>query len=296
MSPIVDVTDLPYRMLCREAGAAIAYTEMLNIGAILHDNTKTKNMLKTCKADNPSGIQITGRSVKEFEDVSKRKELRFFDLVDINCGCPSLRITGNDSGSYLLNHPDKIAEMIKVLKDKDFTVTVKIRLGFKNNDVLKVAKIVERAGSDLLTVHARRATQGYGVRADWKWISRVKREIGIPVIGNGDVFSGEDVSKMLDICDGAMIARAAIGNPLIFKQILYYLRTGKNREIDSNARMREFSKYLKLAEKYDLIELPRIKFLGGHFLRGFSGAAKAREKFMRLKSFGEVRDFADKLS
>ena len=131
LSPMVDVTDLPYRLLCREAGAGIAYTEMLNIGSILHENTKTLNILKTCKEDSPVGLQITGKSVNEFEEVSKRKELSRFDLIDINCGCPSLRITGNDSGSFLLRNPDKIGEMIKTLKDAGFTTTVKIRLGFK---------------------------------------------------------------------------------------------------------------------------------------------------------------------
>jgi tRNA-dihydrouridine synthase len=189
LAPMVDVTDLPYRLICRESGAGMAYTEMINIGAILHTNKKTQGMLKTSKEDRPSGVQVTAPHVRDFKAVTSY--LRDFDIVDINCGCPSVRIMDNASGSYLLKTPMKIARYIQILKEAGYTATAKIRLGFKKNNVLTVAKAVEKAGADALTLHARMSYHSYKTPADWKWIAEVKRNIGIPIIGNGDVDSGE---------------------------------------------------------------------------------------------------------
>lgn len=291
LAPMVDVTDLPYRLICKKAGAAIAYTEMLNIGAILHENEKTLRMLKTARVEKPVGIQITGRNVKEFKAVSGRDELKSFGVVDINCGCPSSRITGNESGSYLLKTPKKIGEMVKILKKDHEVVTAKIRLGYEKNNVMKISKEIEKAGADLLTIHARLAWQRNKHTPDWKWIGKVKREIGIPVVGNGGVVDGESAGRMLDICDGVMIAGAAIGNPLVFREVNRYLLSGKEREIGWKDNLKEFLKYIKLAKKYDLVELPRMKYLGGNFLKGFNGAAAARMKFVRLNDVGEMEGF-----
>src|SRR3989344_2514759 len=211
LSPMVDVTDLAYRLICRKAGASMAYTEMLYIDAILHENDKTKKLMKTCKEDYPIGLQVTGNNEEEFKRFAKSKELKNFDLIDVNCGCPSLKITGNEAGSYLLKNPSKIGNMVKILKKEGLIVTAKIRLGFDKINVLKVAKELERARADALTVHARLAVHGRDIPADWNWIKKVKEIVKIPVIGNGDVFSGRDASRMLDICDGVMIARGAIG-------------------------------------------------------------------------------------
>ena len=295
-APMIDVTDLSYRLLCKKYGAAMTYTEMLHIESILHENKKTQNMLKSVKSEKPVGVQITGSTPEEFKEVAKHPALKRFDLVDINCGCPSIRITENESGSYLLRRPDKIGVMIKILKNAGFTTTAKIRLGFRKNNVMQVAKMVEKAGADLLTIHARLAYHGASIPADWKWIVKVKNQIGIPVVGNGDVFKGEDAARMLDVCDGAMIARAAIGNPMIFKQILHYLKTGKEKPASSEERIKCFIEYLRLSEKHGISEMPRIKYLGGHFLHGFSGAAKARAEFMLLKDVVGVRKFLESIS
>ena len=296
MAPMVDVTDLPYRLVCREQGAAIGYTEMINIGAIFNENEKTLGMLKTSPKDSPIGLQVTGRSVGEFESLAERKELRKFDLVDINCGCPSSRIIGNQSGSFLLKSPKKIGDMIRALKkNSDRIVTAKIRLGINSNNVLKISKEIEKAGADLLTIHARLASQKYDVPPDWKWIKKVKREIGIPVVGNGGVVSGESAAEMLDIADGAMIASAAIGDPGIFDRVLCYLRNGKEKEPDYKSNLRLFVKYLDLAKKHQLVEIPRIKYLGGKFLRGFQGAPGKRQELMGLDGFTEIRKFVSGL-
>jgi tRNA-dihydrouridine synthase B len=295
LSPMVDVTDVAYRILCRKEGAGMAYTEMINIPAILNENKKTLGMLKTDVLDKPVGLQVTGRNVGEFEKLSNLDVLRNFDLVDLNCGCPSTRITGNQSGSYLLQDPEKIGKMIRVLKEKDLIVTAKIRLGFKKNEVMKISKEIEKAGADLLTIHARTAVQRNRDKPEWGEITKVKREIGIPVIGNGNIKNGYDVEKMLDICDGAMIATSAIGNPFVFREVLRFLRTGKEMEIKKEERIIAFLNYIQLAEKYRVLDIGRVKFLGGWFLRGFDGAAKARSNLMGLKEIKNVNDYLKKL-
>jgi tRNA-dihydrouridine synthase B len=297
LAPMVDVTDLPYREICRKAGAAIAYTEMLYIDAILHENRKTKNLMKTSKEEKPVGIQITGNNEKEFENFVKRGAWKKFDLIDLNCGCPSLRITGNEAGSYLLNNPEKIGRMIKILKKTEKPITAKIRLGYKKNNVLKVARAIEKAGADALTLHARLAVDGRDVKADWSWIKKVKKAVSIPVIGNGDVFSGEEASRMLKICDGVMIARGAIGDPLIFERIGKYLDSGKEVGRDVKRNLKLFEEYLKLQERYygNEVDLGRVKYVGGKFLKGFEGSARRREELSKLRNIKEMRKLVKKV-
>ncbi|OIO80194.1 hypothetical protein AUJ84_04075 [Candidatus Pacearchaeota archaeon CG1_02_32_132] len=293
LSPMVDVTDLAFRLLCRKQGAGMAYTEMIYIDAILHENSKTKSLMKTCKEDKPLGLQVTGNSIEEFKKFAKLDLLHGYGLIDINCGCPSIRITGNQAGSYLLKSPEKIGEMIKTLKDRDLTVTAKIRLGFNKNNSLEVVKEIEKAGADLITVHTRLANQGASVPADGKWISKIKDRIGIPLIANGDIFSGKDVEKYLDLCDGVMIARGAIGNPFIFRGIERYFKTGSEKEIGKGEKISAFRDYLKLAEKHEVVDLGRVKHLGGSFLKGFDGAAKIRQKLMQKKNFEDILEFIE---
>ncbi len=292
LAPMVEVTDCAYRLLCREQGAAMAYTEMIYVDAILHENSRTLKLMKIGgKDDRPVGLQVTGNSLEEFTKFSKLNVLEDYDLIDINCGCPSTRIVGNEAGSYLLKNPEKIGQMIKVLKDQGLTVTAKIRLGFKNNNVIEVSRAIERAGADLLTIHARTAQQKYTDLPDWSWISKVKKEIGIPVVGNGGIVNGETASRMLDICDGAMVASAAIGNPFVFRNILSYLKNGKEKEVTKEQRVKGFLNYVKLSEKYDLFEMSRAKYIGSNFLKGFDGATKARSALMAIKSKEEIAKF-----
>lgn len=288
LAPMVNVTDLPYRLICRKTGAAMAYTEMIYISAILHKNTKTQNLMKTSKEDSPIGIQITGNSINEFKKVTPH--LKPYNLVDINCGCPSIRITGNQAGSYLLKYPEKISKMIKILKQADLTVTAKIRLGFKTNNVLKVSKAIEKAGADALTLHPRLAIQGSSIPAQWKWIKKVKNSIGIPIIGSGDIFNGKDAEKMLEIADGAMLARSAIGDPLIFQRILKYLKTKKESEFNFKQNIKRLQEYLKLAKEHNLIDIPRIKYLGSNFIKNTRGASKMRNRLMQLRTFEEIEN------
>ena len=294
LAPMVDVTDCAYRILCRKYGASMAYTEMIYLDAILHENDKTKRLMKIGgRVDRPIGLQITGHNLTEFSRFSKLNLLKDYNLIDINCGCPSNRIVGNEAGSYLLKNPEKIGQMIKLLKDEGHIVTTKIRLGFKNNNVMEVSKIIEKAGADLLTIHARTSEQKYNSMPDWSWISKVKKEIGIPVIGNGGIMNGESTKRMLEIADGAMIASGAIGNPFIFREILRYLKTGKEKEITKEEKINGFLDYINLANRHKVLEFDRIKYIGSNFLKGFENASVLREKLMHCKNIVEIRDILE---
>ncbi len=293
LAPMVDVTDAAYRQICREAGAGMAYIEMLNTGAILHPNKKTQSLMKTFPSEFPKVIQITGPNVEDFKKVIQH--LKPYDIVDINCGCPSTRTIDNESGAYLLNDAGKIASYIKILKQAGHTVTVKIRLGFKNNNVIEIAKAIEQAGADALTVHARLAWHGSSIPADWSWIEKVKKAVKIPVIGNGDVDSPEKAEAMLKIADGAMIARAAIGNPFLFKQMLHYAKKGERLPFNFTENLSYFNRYLELIKRYDIIDIPRIKYIGTNFLREVPGSAKMRQKLMACKTSAEIAGMVDQL-
>ena len=190
-----------------------------------------------------------------------------------------------------MNSPTVIGEMIKVLKEglPGTPATAKIRLGHNKNNVLEVAKEVERAGGDALTVHGRLGNHGRSVPSDLKGIINVKKNIGIPVIGNGDVVSGKDAERMLGELDGVMIARGALGDPLIFDRILKYLKTGKEPEFDIVKNIEQMEKWLKLTEKYGDKNLGHVKYVGSNFLKDFKGASKEREKFMKAESFEEIQ-------
>lgn len=302
LAPMVDITDLPYRLVCRKAGNAgcgMAYTEMVYIDALLHENMQTMRMISTAKGDSPLGLQITGNDPSAFK--SLRPYLSRFDLVDINCGCPSTKLIGNEAGSFLLSRPREISKIIKILKSNKVNpggipITAKIRLGFRENNVLSVAKAVEKAGADAITVHARLAIRGYKTPADWKWIEKVKKHSGIPIIGNGDIFTGEDAKRMLEIADGAMLGRAAIGDPLVFSRILHYLKTGKEKEVNFNKGMKELQRYIDLSKKHDMVNLQRIKHIGSHFIRNVRGAAKLRSELMQLGDLKKTERFVARVA
>lgn len=296
LAPMVDVTDLPYRLICKKAGAALVFTEMLYVSAIIHKNPKTRRLMKFLKSESPIGIQITGSNIEEFK--ASIPYLKKYNLVDLNCGCPSDRIVGNQAGSYLLKGPKKISSIIQLLKSSGLTVTAKIRLGFNKNQVIKIAKAVEKAGADAITVHARLATQGYDTKADYSQIKKVKESVSIPVIGNGDILSPQDAKRMLDEtgCDAVMIARGSLGDPLIFGRILHYLKTGKEKPLDVKKNLKLYLRYLSYAEKYKMVDMAREKYLGSKFLRGFPDASAARQKLMHLKDIKGIKEFIKNLN
>ncbi len=288
LSPMAGVTDVAFRALCKKYGAALTCTEFVNSISINKGNRKTLEMLKTDPIEIPKQIQLFGNSEEEVVKAAKFVEDKF-DIIDVNCGCPAWKVIKTGSGSELLKNPKKIKGFIQNLnRSINNPITVKIRTGIDENNInaLKVAKIVEKAGASAITIHGRTQKQGYTGKADWEIIKKVKESVNIPVIGNGDVYTPENFKEKLEYSkvDYIMIARGAIGNPYIFKQINDYFEKGTYYKKD---KIELFFEYFKLAKKHNL-SFPQIKNQAVMFTKGIHDSAKLRSDIMKCKNNEEL--------
>lgn len=284
LSPMAGVTDVAFRTLCKRYGAGMTYTEFVSSAAIVRGNTSSLTLLKTDPSEIPVAVQLFGSSVQEVIAAAQMVESRF-DVIDINCGCPAWKVIKTGAGSELLKKPEEIGNFVRQLVSSvKKPITVKIRLGIDENSInaVDVAKIVEKAGAAAIAIHGRTQKQGYKGEANWNIIKQVKEAVHIPVIGNGDVFTPEDFKRRLDETgvDAIMIARGAIGNPYLFKQIDDYLKTGTYAQIN---RLDMFQEYFDLAKKYE-IDFQTIKRQAMSFTKGMEGGAKLREKIANAKN------------
>ena len=225
LGPMAGVTDLPFRLLCKEMGCDLMTTEMISAKGLMYNNHKTEILLLTDEVEHPIGVQLFGSDpdimAGEAEKIARDRD---FDFIDINMGCPVPKIVGNGEGSALMKNPALAADIVRAMTSRiDIPVTVKIRAGFDadNINAPEMAKALEEAGAAAIAVHARTREQFYSGTADWSIIKAVKKSVSIPVIGNGDITSAEDVKRMKEEtdCDSVMVARAAKGNPWIFREI-----------------------------------------------------------------------------
>ena len=227
LGPMAGVTDMPFRILCKEQGADLIYTEMVSAKGIHYNNTNTKDMLIVDEKERPTALQLFGSEPEIMAETAKRIEERNFVIFDINMGCPVPKVVNNGEGSAMMKDVKTASAVVSaVVKAVKKPVTVKIRKGFAAGDANapEFAKAMEEAGASAIAVHGRTREQYYSGKADWDIIAAVKQKVSIPVIGNGDIFTPQDAEKMLRYtgCDGIMVARGAQGNPWIFKNIKQY--------------------------------------------------------------------------
>lgn len=232
LAPMAGVTDLPFRLLCKEQGAGLLCMEMVSAKAIHYHNKNTDALMEIRQEEMPVSLQIFGSEADLMAEVAAQIEERPFAILDINMGCPVPKVVNNGEGSALMREPKKVEEIVsKVSRAVRKPVTVKIRKGFDDDSVnaVEIARVAESAGAAAVAVHGRTRQQYYSGKADWDIIAQVKRAVKIPVIGNGDVDSPRKAAEMLERtgCDGVMIGRGAQGNPWIFRQITEYLETGR---------------------------------------------------------------------
>ena len=297
LAPMAGITDLPFRLICKENGVGLVYTEMVSAKALLYNDDKTKLLLKTCKKEKPLAVQIFGSDLEAIAYASKYVS-EFADIVDINMGCPAPKVVKNGDGSKLLLDLDLIKQIVETaVNNSKVPVTVKMRTGWDSEHIVAVeaAKIIEQAGASAITVHGRTRSQFYSGEADWNIIKKVKESVKIPVIGNGDIQSGQDAKIALEYSnvDAIMIGRAAFGNPWIFRETIEYLNNGKyierpTKEERLNTILRHLD--LEIAEKGENVAIKEMRKHISAYTKSLKDSSSFRSKINTLDTRKEVEE------
>jgi tRNA-dihydrouridine synthase B len=296
LAPMEDVTEPPFRLVCKEYGADIVYSEFISSEALFRKVEKSIKKIYFEDSERPIGIQIFGANDEPMVESARIVEQYNPDFIDINYGCWVKNVVKNNAGAAMLKQPERMEELTRlVVNSVKLPVTVKTRLGWdrKNIIICEVAKRMEDAGAAAIAIHCRTREEGHSGEADWSWIAKVKQVVSIPVILNGDVKTAQDVKRAFDEtgCDGVMIGRAAIGNPFIFREAKEFLKTGKIPPPPSvRERIDVCLRHLKLnimhkGERLGIIEFR--KFYSG-YLKNLPNASKVRSQVVVSESFQEI--------
>lgn len=301
LAPMAGVTDLPFRLLCKEQGAGLLCMEMVSAKAIQYKNKNTQALLKIHPEECPVSLQLFGSDPDVMSEVAKSIEELPFAILDINMGCPVPKIVKNGEGSALMQNPKLVEQIVKKVSGAiQKPVTVKIRKGFNDESVnaVEIAKIIEASGGAAVAVHGRTREQYYSGKADWDIIRQVKEAVSIPVIANGDVTCGRDaidIQKQTN-CDGIMIGRGAQGNPWIFSELLYYEKHGEMPERpDVHEVKKTMLRHAKLQMQYkgDYLGIREMRKHIAWYTTGMKNSAKLRDDINRVESFEELETLLD---
>ena len=301
LAPMAGVTDLPFRLLCKEMGCGMLVTEMVSAKAVLYNNKNTEELMKTVPKEHPVALQLFGSEPDIMGEIVKRLSDREFDIFDVNMGCPVPKVVNNGEGSALMKDPVLVGKIVEAMvRSTDKPVTVKIRAGFddENINAPEIARVVQESGGAAVAVHARTRMQYYSGRADWDVIANVKADVSIPVWGNGDIKCGEDAAQMLKKtgCDGVMIGRAAQGNPWIFREISEYLKTGN---VLSRPSVEEICDMILvhakglITQKGEYIGIREMRKHFAWYTAGIKHAAALRNQVNHVETFEEFESLVE---
>ncbi|MDZ7333207.1 MAG: tRNA dihydrouridine synthase DusB [candidate division KSB1 bacterium] len=296
LAPLAGISDSTFRNICRGFGAAMVFSEMISVDGLLRNNRRTLEYVFFRESERPIGFQLFGSDPDTFVRALSIIEPFQPDVIDLNFGCPVRKVVKRGAGAALLKDIDRLEEIARaVVQHSSRPVMAKIRKGWDNqsNNALEVAKRLEQCGVAAITIHPRTQTQGYAGRADWETIATIKRELSLPIIGSGDVRSGEDAQRMIDEtgCDLVMIGRASLGNPWIFQQANHFLTTGHKLPAPSlEQRLEVIQRHLAdlVAVKGERIALREIRKHLGWYLKGLPNSGMVRNELFQIKAGTEL--------
>ena len=307
LAPMSGCTDLAFRLIAREYGAKFCFFEMLDSNALTHGHKKTLGILKTSKSDRPIAAQLLGRDpIRMLDAAQKLLDVVNVSFLDINSACPAKKVIKKGAGASLLKTPHTLFKIVsKLSSELPIPVTVKLRIGYSKKDlkgIIDIAKECEKSGASSLFVHGRTRLDGYMGDIDYKAIKTIKNSLKIPVFGSGNIFTGQLAKKMFREtgCDGILVARGALGNPWIFKNIESYLKKGKiQKEITLRSKKRTLKKHLSYIKKYKESKgeskLGFMRKVAMWYLKSTPYASKTRLKITMAKTYRELADLIESL-